>query len=128
MSLKTSALRLIAATALSLILADNIQAQTPGAVLTGIEISPPDLNLTSARARQSFIVQALYSDGITRDVTTESKFALANPALAKIDKSTLLPVADGATELKAEFGGKAATAKVSVKSASADRPVSFRLD
>jgi len=128
MSVKIPALRMVAVTALLLTLAGNLPAQTPGAVLTGIEISPSDLNLTTARARQSFVVQALYSDGITRDVTAEAKVALANPALAKVEKNVLFPLADGATELKAEFSGKAVVAKVTVKDAKVERPISFKLD
>jgi hypothetical protein len=100
-------------------------AQSP---LTAIEVFPPELNLSTTRDRQSFVVQARYADGITRDVTAEAKVSLANPALVKQEKNVLYPLADGATELKVEFGGKAIVAKVSVKDANADRPISFKLD
>src|SRR5262249_2179634 len=52
----------------------------------------------------------------------------ANPALLKLEKNVLYPMADGATELKAEFGGKFTVAKVNVKDASIERPISFKLD
>jgi hypothetical protein len=113
---------------LLLVFASATHCQTPGAVLTGIEISPPEMNLSTSRARQSFVVQALYSDGITRDVTAEAKVLLANPAVAKLEKNVLFPLTDGATELKAEFGGKAVAAKINVKDAKVDRPISFKLD
>src|ERR1700733_11631251 len=60
-----------------------------------ILVYPPDVELTTARDRQSLIVQARYADGITRDVTTEAKLTLADAKLARFDKQTLYPVADG---------------------------------
>ena len=62
-----------------------------------LEVSPPDVNLATSRSRQVFVVQATFADGITRDVTAEAKATLANPALAKLDKNVLTPLADGAT-------------------------------
>jgi len=98
------------------------------AALTKIEVSPPDVNLETSRDRQSFIVQALYADGITRDVTAEAKATLANPALVKLDKNVLFPLADGTTTMKVEFGGQAVDIPVKVVQATIDRPISFKLD
>src|ERR1700722_18725300 len=42
------------------------------AKLAEIQVSPPDVQLTTARDRQSLVVQARFADGITRDVTTEA--------------------------------------------------------
>ncbi len=86
------------------------------------------MNLATSRSRQLFIVQAAYADGLTRDVTAEAKAVLVNPALAKLDKNLLAPLADGATELKVEFGGKSVSVPVTVKDAAKDRPISFKLD
>src|SRR5580698_3621050 len=44
------------------------------AKLAEIQVSPPDVQLTTARDRQSLVMQARFADGITRDVTTEAKF------------------------------------------------------
>ncbi len=52
-------------------------AQSP---LTSLEVYPPDINLETARDRQSFIVQAWFADGLSRDVTDEAKVAIANAA------------------------------------------------
>jgi hypothetical protein len=41
-------------------------AQSP---LTSLEVFPPDINLETARDRQSFVVQAWFADGLSRDVT-----------------------------------------------------------
>jgi hypothetical protein len=102
----------------------NAQANTPAKV----EVSPPDINLNTSRDRQSFIVQATYADGITRDVTAEAKVSFANPALVKLDKNVVHPLADGQTQMKVEFGGQTITIPVDVKDAAKDRPISFKLD
>ena len=86
------------------------------------------MTLATSRSRQVFVVQATFADGITRDVTGEAKATLVNPALAKLDKNILTPSADGATELKVEFGGKTISVPVAVKDAVKDRPISFKLD
>ena len=42
------------------------------AALSKVEVFPNDINLTTARDRQSVVVQATYTDGITRDVTGQA--------------------------------------------------------
>ena len=105
-----------------------LAADPPPAALADLLVFPPDVNLATSRSRQLFIVQAAYADGLTRDVTAEAKAKLSNPALAKLDKNLLTPLADGATELKVEFGGKTVSVPVTVKDAAKDRPISFKLD
>jgi hypothetical protein len=101
-------------------------AQT--AALEALEVSPPEINLLFARGKQVFVVQARYADGITQDVTAAAKASLANGAVAKIDKNVVTSLADGATEMKVEHGGKSVVVPVKVKDAKADRPISFKLD
>jgi len=98
------------------------------AVLAAIEVFPADFHLSTRRDRQSLVVQAVYSNGITRDVTAEAKLALENPGLARFEKNVLHPAADGATMVRVEFGGKTVSAPVVVVSAAAERPISFKLD
>jgi Protein of unknown function (DUF1549)/Protein of unknown function (DUF1553) len=93
-----------------------------------IHVSPPDVQLTTARDRQSLVVQARYPDGLTRDITTEAKFSVANAALVRFDKATLYPVADGDTQLTAEYAGLKVTLPVTVKQAKFDPAISFKLD
>src|SRR5262249_30216678 len=102
-------------------LADVAFADAPA--LTNLQVFPPDIKLQTNRGRQSFVVQATYADGITRDVTAEAKAALANPSLAKLDKNLLYPQAEGATELKIEFSGRTVAIPVNVKDAKVDRPI-----
>jgi Protein of unknown function (DUF1549)/Protein of unknown function (DUF1553) len=100
-------------------------AQSP---LTSLEVYPPDINLETSRDRQSFVVQAWFADGLSRDVTVEAKVALANAMLARIEGNVVHPIADGSTELTVEWGGKAVKVPVKVASAAIDRPISFKLD
>lgn len=93
-----------------------------------LAVYPADVNLLTARGRQTFVVQAVYADGLTRDVTAQAKLTLTEPTLAKLEKNVLTPLADGATELKVEFGGQALNVPVKVKDAKVDRPVSFKRD
>lgn len=96
--------------------------------VVSLEVSPPEIDLNTSRARQMFVVQAAYADGITRDVTAEAKASLVNAALAKLEKNALTPLADGATELKVEFGGHTVGVPVKVTDAKKDRSISFKLD
>src|SRR6476661_5205760 len=98
-------------------------AQQPGAAVAQLEAFPADINLTTARDRQSVVIQATYADGITRDVTKEAKLAIAKPALVRLEGSTCYPVADGATTLAVEFGGRSLTLPVKVAQATAQPPL-----
>ncbi|MFO0878086.1 MAG: DUF1549 domain-containing protein [Gemmataceae bacterium] len=93
-----------------------------------LAIYPADVNLRTSRGQQMIVVQATYPDGITREVTGKAKLALANPAVAKLERNVLTPLADGETQLVVEFAGKKVTAPVKVKDAKVDRPISFKLD
>jgi hypothetical protein len=118
--------RAVSVVFVGLLVASSGQAGSPA--LTGVQVYPADIHLDTIRSRQSFVVQATYADGITRDVTTEAKATLGNPALLRLEKGVAYPVSDGATEMKVEFGGRAVSVPVQVKNAKADRPISFKLD
>ena len=91
-------------------------------------VFPADVHLNTSRDEQSLVVRVIDEKGISRDVTKQAKLTLANPALAKIDGSTLRPVADGSTTLTVEHDGRSQTISVTVKDAAAERPISFKLD
>src|SRR5688572_12411901 len=88
-----------------------------------IAVYPPDINLETSRDRQSFVVQLTQPDGITRDVTAQAQVTFANPAHVKLDKFTVLPVADGATEMTVTFNGQTVKVPVKVSKAKEDRPI-----
>src|SRR6266567_2149663 len=85
-------------------------ATAPAALETEspFQVFPGDVNLTTARDRQSVVVRITEPNGVHRNVTAEAKFTLADPTKAKIENDVVYPLADGATTLKVEFGGKSA--------------------
>jgi hypothetical protein len=98
------------------------------APVQSLAVFPPDVQLNTARGRQTVVVQAAFADGITRDVTADAKLTLTNPALVKLAGNVITPAADGACELKIEYAGKTLMVPVTVKDAAADRPISFKRD
>ena len=102
-----------------------VWAQSP---LVQLNVYPTDINLTTSKDRQLVVVQAVHADGITRDVSKEAAMTIANPAICRRDGTTFYPMADGATELKVEFGGKMLTVPVKVEKAAETRAISFKLD
>ena len=96
--------------------------------LVDVQVYPKEANIYTKRGKQSLVVQANYSDSTTRDVTTEAKYTFADPKFAKLDKATILPLADGETSLKVEFEGRELTVPVKVAKATEDRPVVFSVD
>lgn len=109
-----------------LLVPSAIQAQE--AKWEKVDVYPQDIVLKTSAAFQGVIVVATRSDGITKDVSAESQWALANPALANWDGSKLVPTADGETTLSATWNGLTAQTKVVVAEAAAKRDISFHLD
>jgi hypothetical protein len=98
------------------------------APLTGLEVYPPEIQLTTARDRQSIVVQATFADGITRDVTRDASLSLADPKLARRVGATVYPVADGSTTLTVSYEGRTVPVPLKVSQATMQPPISFRLD
>lgn len=96
--------------------------------LTALHVYPADVNLKTRQDRQSIVVQAIYADGVTRDVTAEAKYSLGQKSLVKFEKFTFAPLADGQTELKIKFQNKTLTVPVKVESATVEEPISFIKD
>jgi hypothetical protein len=99
-----------------------------GAELADLKVFPPEVNLTAKNDHQSVVVQAIYSDGVTRDVTADAAVTLADKVVAKIDKQTVYPTADGKTAVQVKFGSRSVSIPVAVSSVKTQRPVSFKLD
>lgn len=95
---------------------------------TRIDVFPPDVHLSTAADRQRIVVVAARADGVTEDVTAKAKLMVTDAKLAKLEGTTLHPVADGQTNLAVEYGGHTAAIPVVVKEAAAARPVSYQLD
>src|SRR5690606_3022269 len=118
-------IRSISVLGLSLLAAAPAWAQSP---MVELRVYPTDVQLATSRDRQTYVVQAVQEDGITRDVTAEAQVSFANAALVRHEKNTVYPAADGKTEMTVAYGGKSVTVPVTVAHATDERPISFRLD
>jgi hypothetical protein len=94
----------------------------------GLHVYPPSIQLSTARDRQSFVVQVVEADGLTRDVTREATAAIADGAKARLEGTFVFPVADGDTQLTVAFGGRSVEIPVHVERATERPDLSFRLD
>jgi len=109
-------------------LPDQVFALDKAAALARLEVFPDAIQLSSARDRQSIVVQATFVDGITRDVTHLSSMRPADPKLLRRTGAVFYPAADGATTLTVAYGGKSVAVPVKVTQALFQPPISFRLD
>jgi len=98
------------------------------AELTEIIAYPSDIGLYNARDRQTITVQAIFADGLTRDVTAEATIAVADQNLIKLEGTTLAPTADGETTVSITFGGKTLSLPAVVKDSAVTPELSFKLD
>ncbi|MSR42621.1 MAG: DUF1549 domain-containing protein [Pedosphaera sp.] len=97
--------------------------------LVEVRAYPPTINLTAKQDKQSLVVQAVYSDATTQDVTTKAEYAFADKKTAVMDKEFVVrPGADGQTALTVKFGGKTLSIPVKVEQAATEWPISFSLD
>ncbi len=98
------------------------------ATIQSLEILPPDITLETRRDSNKVCVIAKFADGTTKDVTYSANLKIADTKVARLENATLTPLADGDSELQAQIGNQTAKAKIAVKGATMERPVSFKLD
>src|SRR5262245_29228112 len=89
---------LLAVTAL--LAAGSARAAEPAPVR--VSVMPAAVELTGARDRQGVVVQALFADGSTRDVTAAATMDLDRP-VATVTNGFLAPAADGAGTLTVRY-------------------------
>jgi hypothetical protein len=118
--------RNLAAAVAVLGLAGPVLAQK--AEITRLDVFPPAVNLSGGGDRQAVVVQAVFANGLTRDVSTEANQTLGRPELVRREGATYFPAADGETTLAVSYGGHSATIPVKVAGAAEPATTSFRLD
>lgn len=96
--------------------------------LTDLIVFPTEISLTNQQDRQTMVIQAVYDNGLTEDVSLKATLKLENPALVTIDKAIVKPAADGETKLTVDFAGKSLVVPVKVSAAKTVLPISFRMD
>ena len=95
---------------------------------TRLVVTPANVNLQNRRDMQSLVVQAVYPNGITRDVTAEVTWQLSDEAIANRNQNVLSAKKDGDTSLKVTLNNLSVDVPVKVTEAAADPPISFKND
>ncbi|BDG09132.1 Ig-like domain-containing protein [Anaeromyxobacter paludicola] len=108
-------------TATALGLSGSVAVTVSPAVIRSLAISPAAVSVAAGYQLQ-LRATAGFSDGSTRDVTTQAAWSSSNTAVAVVATSgasagLLSGVAPGTATVTASYGGKAATAPVTVGSA-----------
>ncbi len=93
-----------------------------------IEAFPKQVSLETSADFHRIIVIARFKDASTHDITHQSKLTLADPSLATLAGTSLLPKKDGSTTLKIEYRSLVIEVPITVKDAERSRPISFQLD
>ncbi len=89
---------------------------------------PERISIGSPRNRRRIVVQAIFTDGSTRDVTAAASVKVADPAKLRLADGVVEPLADGETELGIEFEGLRCEVPVEVKGSTSASSLSFRND
>jgi len=112
----------------SALLLTSCSPDTRKSPLTNLTCYPSEIHLNSVKAQQAIVLQAIYADGVTRDVTGRAKLSLLDTKIARITQGILTPLADGKTELRMMFGGRSVSVPIFVTNATLVQAVSFRQD
>ncbi len=92
----------------------------------GVSAFPPKLTLKGAEDAPQLAITGDRESGRPLDVTGDTKFAVADGKIARVDETgRVYPLANGSTEIAVEYGGKTAKVPVSVSGMEAPLPISF---
>ena len=104
-------------------------AGSPQAQLLSIHLEPQNATLWGTKASQRFLVLGKCGDGLSRDVTSQSRFSVSNPRVATVDETgRVIARADGEIVLTARIGDQIAKTKVQIKGSREERPSQFDRD
>ncbi len=93
-----------------------------------IEVFPRNLKLEGQRDRQSIVVQATRTDGVTADLTADSEISVADPTCARVEGNVLFPLRDAETTVIVHAGARSFAVPLSIRGTGAPSVTSFRLD
>ncbi|WP_020608493.1 Ig-like domain-containing protein [Paenibacillus sanguinis] len=82
--------------------------------LKKLEVSEKKLELVPGSAK-TLVLKATYDTGKVADVTSSAVWTSSKPAAAKVTAGKIEAVAKGTSSVKAKYGGKTVTIRVSVK-------------
>lgn len=102
---------------------------SPAARLLSVRLLPEEVQLRGKGASQQLLVIGTFADGLERDLTGESRFSLADPALAAIDSQGRVRArSDGRTLLTVQSSGQVLQAAVQVRNSAVKPPLRFDPD
>ncbi len=93
---------------------------------TQLVLEPGNFSLLGSRARQQLLVTGAYSGNDVRDLTAAVQYVSSNAAVAKIDGTHVVPVANGECQITATANGLSATVNCKVERMDQPSPVSFK--
>jgi hypothetical protein len=96
--------------------------------LERIEVLPPTMTLSAARAEVQVVVTGYFADGQERDVTAAATFQIENPLIANVEHARLLPKQDGETNLRVRVGSQQVTVPIKVTESQQLDRVRFRAE
>ena len=96
------------------------------AKLESLKIEPSTIDLSGARARQSLLATAIYSDGSTRDVTEFVAVAFEQDGFIQYEAETFFPTQDGKGNITVTYEGQSIDLPYSVSNAKSNPPIEFR--
>ena len=108
--------------------------ETPRAVESGaadlerIDVYPASVELKSARSQVQLVVTGYFPDGEVRDITDVVRLKIEAPQFAEVVGSSLIPRADGQTQLKVVYGARQAQVQVTVSGQGGADPVKFQTE
>ena len=92
----------------------------------GVSAFPPKLTIKGAEDAPQLAVTGDRESGRPLDVTGQARFAVADPKVARVDETgRVFPLANGGTEITAEYAGKTTKVPVSVSGMETSQPISF---
>ncbi|MSO22140.1 MAG: DUF1553 domain-containing protein [Acidobacteria bacterium] len=122
---------LILVTTILLALVSGLRAGRPGSVresprLLALRLVPPKATLWGSGASQRFLALGEYSDGISRDVTSQAKLSISDTRVARLDPSgSLAFLSEGRVIFRAELAGQVADAQVEVRKSGFEEALGF---
>jgi hypothetical protein len=100
----------------------------PTAPLASLEVLPSRVELVGSRAMQHLVVLGTYANGQQRDLTRQAQFSLQADKIAVMQDGSLIPLADGTTQLTATAAGKTVQVPVAVKQFRQEMPLDFHTE
>jgi len=96
--------------------------------LASISAYPSSITLETKRDFHRLIIIAHKKDATTQDITSSAELSLSNPALARIEGTTIYPLKDGSTSIRVTYQDQSYDLPLTVKNAADDRRISFQQD